>query len=193
MNQMYAQVAEGKILKLNQRRGKIKGLGALSPDSTYISRGYYPITGSKPVLSLETHKVSGPRYEVEGLEVKRIYTVTEIPQENQDLKVLEDELAVAKEVHKVETSTPVVVTVAEGTYSFVGGEGSAGAAFSAMSLAEALGEPSVFLTDAEDDLVELSFPSCLEVASAIGAAYRASYFKLKVASAEVKKAKKEKV
>ena len=79
-SQMFAQVIDGQIMRLNLRRGaKIPGvsLGKNSSTADYISNGLYPIVGTKPTYDTNVSKVSGPTYNVVDHTVVKTYVVTD--------------------------------------------------------------------------------------------------------------------
>lgn len=79
-NRLYAKIENGQIAKYNLRR-KDFGVGVNSPESTCIARGYYPIVGTQPAYDSATQRVSSPQYVLNGEQVDKIYTVTDIPAE----------------------------------------------------------------------------------------------------------------
>lgn len=80
--------------------------------------------------------------------------------------------------------TPVVTSYG----SYIGGWSSAGAINSAVSLAQALGETTVTLTDVDDEEHDLTLAQAIEVAVAVGVATRTWFFEEKAKLRAVKKA-----
>ncbi|MDR0477094.1 MAG: hypothetical protein LBH14_04055 [Desulfobulbaceae bacterium] len=76
----------------------------------------------------------------------------------------------------VAASQPVEVGIPEGTWRYNGGDASASAILGAVTLAEALGETSVTLWDADNVLRQMSLASAMTVAVTIAQTYRAAAY-----------------
>jgi len=75
-----------------------------------------------------------------------------------------------------DSEAPVEVTIAEGTFTFNGGQDSAMAIDGAVRLATRLGEVGVYITDIDNIPRSLSFDSAMEVATEVGKAWRDSFY-----------------
>lgn len=95
-----------------------------------------------------------------------------------------DEYSVRLNYHS-EKNAPVQVTVAEGTFSFNGGEGSAIAINSAVTLAQSLGEPDVWLWDIDNYTHQFSFASAINIATTIGRSYRDAAFRKQMSLVDI--------
>ena len=76
----------------------------------------------------------------------------------------------------VASEAPVTVTIAEGTFTFNGGQDSASYIQGAITLAQALNEATVTITDHTNVRRQMSFASASAVAIAIGEAFRTAFF-----------------
>lgn len=93
MSDFFAEVKDGKILKLNIPRTRPYGhtlFGINSTDEEHIKVGLLPIKGSEPEYDRTTHIRSGLKYIIRGKYVERIYTITEIALD--DIKASQKEL-----------------------------------------------------------------------------------------------------
>lgn len=86
-----------------------------------------------------------------------------------------------RETFDIEANASVEVTIPEGTFTFVGGEGSAAAINGAVDLAEVLNEPTVLITDVTKQARELSHASARIVAANIAKSWRDAFFKKQAA------------
>jgi hypothetical protein len=77
---------------------------------------------------------------------------------------------------ETDSEAPVTVTITEGTFTFNGGQDSAGYIQGAVQLAQALSETTVDITDINNVRVTMSFESAMTVATAIGQAFRVTFF-----------------
>jgi hypothetical protein len=83
MNNLFAQVVDGEIKRLNIRRGTpFNGIsfGKNSPDATYIEHGLWPVVGQAPSLGVN-QKISGIQYEVGNQVVNKVFTVETLTDE----------------------------------------------------------------------------------------------------------------
>lgn len=76
----------------------------------------------------------------------------------------------------VTSEAPVTVTITEGTFTFNGGQDSAGYIQGAVQLAQALLETTVDITDVNNVRRTMSFESASVVAVAVGQAFRTAFF-----------------
>lgn len=78
--------------------------------------------------------------------------------------------------YEIDSEAPVEVTVDEGTFTFNGGQDSANYIQGAVTLAQALGEETVDITDVDNVRRTLSFESASTVAVMIGVSFRNAFF-----------------
>lgn len=80
MNILYGYAPNGEIERINITLPAAIG-NAWVTESGAAAHGLYPITGSEPAYNAETHRLTGPAYQLDGGEIRRIYAVEEIPLE----------------------------------------------------------------------------------------------------------------
>jgi hypothetical protein len=83
---------------------------------------------------------------------------------------------VIRDTFAVNSEAPVEVTIPEGTFTFNGGQDSAGYIQGATQLAQALSEPNVVITDINNVSITMDFSSAVIVATEIGKAFRTAFF-----------------
>lgn len=81
-----------------------------------------------------------------------------------------------REAYAVDSEAPVEVTILEGSFIFNGGQDSASYISGAITLAQALGELTVSITDVDNIKIELSFDSANTVAMSVAKQYRDAFF-----------------
>jgi hypothetical protein len=91
MSTLYGYAPNGEIERINLRLPAAIGNTWVTADGA-AAHGLFPITGSEPTYDVATQRLTGPTYQLDGGEIKRIYAV-------EDLSI--DELA-AKTTEKVD-------------------------------------------------------------------------------------------
>lgn len=98
----------------------------------------------------------------------------------QEEVLLEQEQAI-RGAFDSESESPVEVEITEGTYSFNGGQDSAAYIQGAVSLAQALSETDVEITDVGNIARRISLESALHISVIIGKAFRVAFLKKQAA------------
>lgn len=78
MSTLYGYAPNGEIERINLRLPAAIGNTWVTADGA-AAHGLFPITGSEPTYDVATQRLVGPSYQLDAGEIKRIYTVEEIP------------------------------------------------------------------------------------------------------------------
>jgi hypothetical protein len=97
----------------------------------------------------------------------------------------EEDEKLARAAYKTDSQAPVLVILAEGTFTFNGGDDSASQISGAVSLAEALGETDVNIWDVDNVTHILSFDSAMYAAAMIAKAWRDRAYAKQAALVEI--------
>lgn len=87
MSTLYGYAPNGEIERINITLPAAIG-NAWVTESGAAEHGLFPITGNEPIYDATTHRCTGPAYQLDGGEIKRIYTVEEIPLEEMAARVV---------------------------------------------------------------------------------------------------------
>lgn len=96
---MYCKIVDGQITEYNRTRKQI-GVGANSPESVCIAKGYLPIEDNQPAIDTATQRLGGNTYEILADKVVKHYIVVDIPlEEIMTAKAKEAERAVQAHIN----------------------------------------------------------------------------------------------
>lgn len=87
MNILYGYAPNGEIERINITLPTAIG-NTWVTESGAAEHDIFPITGSAPAYDAATQRIAGPSYQLDGREIKRIYTVVAIPLEEIAAKVI---------------------------------------------------------------------------------------------------------
>lgn len=150
---------EGTVTGIN--RGPIQGENYAEKSPQFFTEGHYP----------ERYKFTGGEVVVKTPEE---LSATDDAKELEAFKAAEE--VKIRNTYAVDSEAPVEVTIPEGSFTFNGGQDSASYISGAVTLAQSLGESTVFITDVDNIKRELSFDSANTVAVLVAKQYRDAFF-----------------
>lgn len=90
---MYALIENGEITRINIDFPAVVNGVSFSKGSTEEdarANGLVPIVGDEPAYNPERERLAGPQYVIDGAQVKRVFTVEQIPDSEKSAQVRAD-------------------------------------------------------------------------------------------------------